>query len=406
MGDVSGDLVLPLNLADVDAAFMTRLLRYRGLIAGTNEVVSQVETDVGMTAGYFSAIKKIRCTYREPTSAPHAFVVKSWPAFELLPKDTIQAMFIRDISAYRFDGTFYPRPTAYLADYDVSAERWALIMEDADGFAVHKSHEQEMTFDDVVRMVPSMVDVAVAWEGADTGEKAEQLADLGVGLWSASENLGMFKSVMPGGAKLFDKLTTLDDSSLIDGPRWDTYLGGAGICELFTKRIDAFFAGADPARGATCTLFHGDLRGDNIFFCDPSPRYPDGWLCIDFQLMYRGPVPTDLAFMMSTATVLPEVYADHNLHLILRLFYDRFMARTSRYTDYTYDTFVREFSMMTAAFFVYAIGIGAAIFQASAFDNEQAVRVELGGRGATEADLSRARAASTDVVAKALRELP
>src|SRR4029078_4320354 len=98
---------------------MTRLLRDRGLIAETNEVVSQVESDVGMTAGYFSAIKKVRCTYRHSTRAPNSFVVKACASYEMLPKDAIRAMFIRDIGAYHFEGTFYPRPAAYLADYDV-----------------------------------------------------------------------------------------------------------------------------------------------------------------------------------------------------------------------------------------------------------------------------------------------
>jgi hypothetical protein len=44
--------------------------------------------------------------------------------------------------------------------------------------------------------------------------------------------------------------------------------------------------------------------------------------------------------------------------------------------------------MMTTVLFVYAVGMGAAIWQASAFENAQAARVELGGKGATEADLT------------------
>jgi len=56
-------LVLPKGLAEVDARFMTTVLRGAGVIAATNEVVSQEEQGVGMTAGYFSEIKKVRCTY-------------------------------------------------------------------------------------------------------------------------------------------------------------------------------------------------------------------------------------------------------------------------------------------------------------------------------------------------------
>jgi hypothetical protein len=193
---------------------------------------------------------------------------------------------------------------------------------------------------------------------------------------------------MPGAAKLVDKLTTLNGSSLVTGPTWDSYLAGPGICEMFTRKLDAFFETVHPANGATCTLAHGDLRGDNIYFCEPSVRYPDGWLCIDFQLMHRGPVPSDLAYLMSSATVLPEVYSGENLHRVLKTFYEQFMDKTAAYKDYTYERFVREFAIMTTVMFVYAVGLGAAVWQASAFNNTQAARIKLGDHGSTEADLT------------------
>jgi Ecdysteroid kinase-like family len=188
---------------------------------------------------------------------------------------------------------------------------------------------------------------------------------------------------------MYSKTAVRAAGMLVSGtPTWDATLGGTGICEMFTRRIDAFFAGAHPARGATCTLSHGDLRGDNIFFCEPSAQYPDGWLCIDFQLLFRGPVPSDLAYLMSSGSVLPEVYMGENLERVLRTFYEQFMAKTQVYKDYTYDQFKREYAMMTTVLFIYATGMGAAIWQASAFENAQAARVELGGKGATEADLT------------------
>ena len=381
-------LVLPKGLDDVDAAFMTQVLRGRGLIAETNEVVSQEEKGVGMTAGYFSAIKKVKCIYKHATDAPDSFVVKTWPSFELLPKESIQGMFIKDFNGYSFPAEhFYPRPKAYLAASDAPNDRWVLVLEDADTFAEHKVHEQEMNFDEVMRMIPKLVDVAVAWEGADSGDKAQQLTGLGVDFWASDANLAVYKAVMPGGAKLFDKTTTLRDSSLIETP-WDEFLGGPGIAEMFTRKLDAFFAPVHPRNGATCTLVHGDLRGDNIFFCDVSDEHPDGWLCIDFQLMFRGPIPSNLAYLMTSGSVLPEVYSGSNMDKVLRTFYDQFMAKTQVYKDYTYEQFLDEYKIMTTVLFIYYVGMGAAIWRAAAFENAQAVRVELGGQGATEADLT------------------
>ena len=345
------------------------------------------ESGVGLTAGYFSDIKRVQCTYRHPTDAPARFVVKAWPAFEILPEDALRAMFVKDISAYHLPADrFYPRVCAVLAEADPAHNRWALVMDDADTFAEHKVHESDMTLDEVLRMIPKLVDVAVAWEGCDRGERADELAHLGVDLWASDDNLGLYKSVMPGGAKLFDRVTTMAASSLTGGHTWDRELG-PGIAELFTRRLEAFFAGAHPKNGATCTLSHGDLRGDNIFFCEPDRHYPEGWLCIDFQLMFRGPVPSDLAFLMGTGTVRPEVYAGDNLQLLLRTFYEQFRSKTSIYREYTYDQFTREYALMSTAHFVYVVGMGAAMWQAGAYANERAARVELGGSPVSEAEL-------------------
>ena len=78
-------------------------------------------------------------------------------------------------------------------------------------------------------------------------------------------------------------------------------------------------------------MVHGDLRGDNLFFCPESLAYPNGWLTIDFQLMTRGPIPSDLAYLMNTGTVLPEVYDPSNRDKIMTRFFEAFMDQTSLY---------------------------------------------------------------------------
>ena len=83
----------------------------------------------------------------------------------------------------------------------------------------------------------------------------------------------------------------------------------------------------------------------------------------------------------------PEVYAGPNQHRVLRAFYDQFIARTRRYPNYSYDQFVDEYRRMATVQYIYFVGFGGAIFQAGAFNNDLGVRIELGGKGATEADL-------------------
>lgn len=380
---------LPRGLDDIDAAFMTQVLRRSGAISATNAVVSQEERGVGMTAGYFSAIKRVVCTYREPTDAPCSFVVKAWPQLEIAPKESIRAMFIKDIKGYQLPAeAFYPRPITHLAAFDAENDLWALVMEDAGTYAEQKVHEQELDFDEVMRMIPGLVDVALAWEGADRGDKAARLEAMGVGFWTSEENLNTFKALVPGSAKIHDRVTMMRESPMVGSPTWPERLGGPGFSELFARRSDAFYARADPARGATCTLAHGDMRGDNIFFCDNHPAYPGGWLCIDFQQLFRGPVPSDLAYLLSSGTVLPEVYEGENLHRILRAFHEAFMAGTRAYPDYTYAAFFDEFATMATVQYIYYLGFGVPFYQGGAYRNELPMRVELGGRGATEADLA------------------
>ena len=382
------DLALPRNLDEADAAFMTGVLRRSGAISASNSVIAQTEQGVGMTAGYFSSIKKVCCTYAEPTDAPTDFVVKAWPSLEIAPKDSIAAMFLKDIRGYQIPAErFYPRPKAHLAAFNDAQGAYVLVMEDAGTFATQKVHEHQLTFDEVMRMIPGLVDVAVAWEGCDQGERAEELASMGIPHWTSPENLDGFKAGMPGGAELFDLVCSAPGSPIHGGRPWSERLGARDFAVRLTTRLDAFFDPLRPENGATCTIVHGDMRGDNFFFCENRPDHPQDWLCIDFQQMVRGPVPSDIAYLMNSGSVRPEVYAGPNQHRVLRAFYDQFIARTRRYPNYSYDQFVDEYRRMATVQYIYFVGFGGAIFQAGAFNNDLGVRIELGGQGATEADL-------------------
>ena len=70
---------LPRNLDDIDADFLTRLLQARGELGADNRVTRCEESDVGMTAGYFSAIKRMRCEFEKPVDLNPSFIVKAWP---------------------------------------------------------------------------------------------------------------------------------------------------------------------------------------------------------------------------------------------------------------------------------------------------------------------------------------
>lgn len=273
-------------------------------------------------------------------------------------------MFIKDIRGYQVPADrFYPRPKTHLAAFDEAQGRFALVMEDAGVFATQKVHEHELAFHEVMRMIPALVDVAVAWEGCDQGERADELVVMDVPHWTSPQLLDGFKTSMPGGAPLYDLICCMPGSPLHGGQTWNERLGVSDLATRMTTRLDAFFAPVRPENGATCTL------------------------CIDFQQMFSGPVPSDLAYLMNSGSVLPDVYTGENHHRVCHAFYDRFMARTRRYPDYTYDQFVDEYRRMATVQFIYYCGFGSVIAKAGAFENDLGMRIELGGKGATEADL-------------------
>ena len=150
---------------------------------------------------------------------------------------------------------------------------------------------------------------------------------------------------MPGGAKLFDKFTTIEAQAL-SARRPGTNISADQASASCSRQGSTPSSPRPPDNGATCTLSHGDLRGDNIFFCEANADYPDGWLCIDFQLLFRGPVPSDLAYLMSTGSVLPEVYTGDNRRGATRVLRP-VHGENPVYKDYTYEAFEREYAMMS-----------------------------------------------------------
>jgi len=89
--------------------------------------------------------------------------------------------------------------------------------------------------------------------------------------------VGSFEEIGYGGAALVDGFVNQNDAFAADDPvsfghaklapwkGWKDDLGIDNYAQEFFKSYEAFWARADPANGATCTVSHGDLRGDNMF---------------------------------------------------------------------------------------------------------------------------------------------
>jgi hypothetical protein len=360
---------LPFELAptlkDVDCKFMTTLLRFRGLLGAGDEVVSMEEKGVGVTAGYLSTIKKLACTLspHAPPSCPTHFVVKAWPEVELLPSAAIAGLFKADIKGYTlFEArNYFPRPDVYLATFDEAKARYGLIMADCDRVATPAVHEHPLNLDQVRAMIPQLVHVAVCYEGAQEGTHSAAAQLKHMHHWK--DLVASMRPLMLQNAVLFDELVTgvghpsgisirpfEEDPDDFLGPfvAWQDRGLGLDFAQMFTRCEAELMQQVNP-EVATCTLVHGDLRGDNLFF---DTRLPHGWLAIDFQMNFLGPVVSDLAYVLMSGTVHPDVYKNHTDALIEE-FYTEFMKRTSKYKDYTLEQCRKEFAVMIYVSVVY-----------------------------------------------------
>ena len=324
---------LPKGIDEVDAAWMSALLQHRGVLPAGVSVASIEKKDVGMTAGYFSSIAKIECTFSAPVpvGTPTKFVAKAWPPFELLPKEAIGNMFVNDIKGYSEypADEFYPRPRAFLASYDVDENLYALVMEDATEIAEQKVHENELTLEETKRMLPKMAKLAAMYEDCHTEASPMHERCAYLPLWAQAENLGIYfgeeGKPFSDGMGLHDELMA---KHAIGGEWSKLEPSMEGYATLLGSKWEQFWARSHPENGASVTISHGDLRGDNLFLTDSND---DGWLLIDFQLMFKGPIPSDLAYLMSSGSVLPSVYNDGEEE-VLQLFYDEFQKHTKAYT--------------------------------------------------------------------------
>lgn len=362
---------LPATLKAVDCTFMTTLLRFRNLIGKNDEVVSMEECGVGVTAGFFSTIKKVTCKLspNAPTTCPTQFVVKAWPEFELLPAMAIASLFKADIMGYTHfpSSEFYPRPDVYLATFDEAKARYVLIMADCDSVATQAIHEKPLNLEQVRAMIPILAHVAAKYEGSHEPSHPDYEQTKHMRHWS--EIVAGLRPLMAKGAPLFDETVTgvghpsgvaihpfeeEPDDFLGKYSTWQEQGLGLDFAQQFTRCEKELSAQITP-EFATCSISHGDLRGDNLFF---NEKLPHGWMAIDYQMNFKGPVVSDLAYILMTGTVQPEVYQNHTDELI-EFFYTEFMKKTSKYKEYTLKQCRFEFSRMMLVPFIYFYAMGA-----------------------------------------------
>ena len=303
---------------------MTEVLRRSGVIDETNEVVALDR----IRRRHDRRILLLNQESHVPLQASGRcadFIRREGLAeLEILPKESLEAIFVSDIKAYSFPEAVLSA-SAGLPRRVRPAEQsgWVLVMENVETFGEQKVHEKEMNFQEVERMIPGLVEVAVAWEGCDEGDRARELAEIGVDLWVSDSNLGVFKAVMPGGREAVRQandargLRPRGRAAVGRVPRWP------GNRRDVDDPTGCLLRGGPPAAGCHLHLLpRGHERRQHLLLRAERPVSRTVGCASTSSMMFRGPVPSDLAYLLTSGRSCPTSTPGQTSSACCAQFYD------------------------------------------------------------------------------------
>jgi hypothetical protein len=320
-------VTVPRAIGDVDAAFIDAALREAGVLSGSAHVTSCEIGYLGEGVGMLGDLARVALDYSPAAAGPASLIVKV-PTTHPANRDRglAFAFYEREARLYelftrtgRTGGLRIPH--CYAAPMDLSAQRFALLLEDLDASGFCPA-------DQVAGLQPDQAHLATEqlarfhaewWDAVDTPELA----------WLPTSNDEVTKQaalIMRGNWPLFverfgDGLT---DDGLSLGPRV-----GANYEALL-----------DGIARAPRTIVHTDYRLDNLFF--PAPIGATAPLAVvDWQLCTRGRGAYDIAYLLGQS-MDPELRAAHEDD-VLRTWHEA--LRVARVDGYSLDDAREDYAL-------------------------------------------------------------
>ena len=332
--------------ASTDAAtpeFVTGALREGGVI-GSDTSVAEVEHEpIGVGVGVVGQLARLQLRYEgRAAGAPGTVVLK-------MPSQFPENRAVGDhFNFYEREGRFYQQigdklpvrtPRCYWNHIDVDTRTFALLLEDLGA-----------------RTMISQV----AGLGADRAREAlEAVARLHATWWSspALDTLDW----MP---KLDDPINLAAGQQYRDAwPVFVERLGDALPTDALEvgERTQRVFEQLmiDGMAEAPTTICHGDFRIDNLLF-DDDAEGADRVAVLDWQISYRGPAVTDIAYLLCQSMPV-DVRRSHEQEL-LRAWYEALVAGAGRPIDeYPFDLAWTQYQRAVLGTTVYAVTITGAM---------------------------------------------
>lgn len=298
MSRVAGrEVGLPTTIEEVDAAWLTSVLRTSGAIGPDRSVASAELEPFAEGLGFLSILHRATLTYDgDAPGAPDTVIIKMITDLEV-QRGIGEALqfYPRELRFYREVAPMagFRSPVAHAAIMADDSADFVLVMEDLSGIR--------------------QLDQAVGVDAADALLAAETMARMH-GAFAGKDLSDLATTFLP-----FDNPIYQVALPQVFAGGWETCKAEAG--DLLSPEIVAFgdrFAELVPffmQQFSGTTLVHADWRADNLMVDDATGEM----VVIDFQLVGVGVPSYDLGYFMSQS-MEPEVRAEHGQAVIDRYF--------------------------------------------------------------------------------------
>ncbi len=328
MGNIAGlEAGLPRSIDEVDATWMTTVLRTSGAIDGGTEVSSLTSTPFAVGAGLLSLLHRVELDYAGSSNGPGTVIVK----FPIdIPHQRAIAdslgFYPREIRFYRELAPHSPvsTPVVYAAAMAEDSTDFVVVMED---LSHHESTDQRIgaSWEQVLKSIEAMAALHARWhEHPDLADLADTFPPmLNPGYLHGLPQIfaaGWPNAQEHGADHLTPELRVFGDR--------------------YGDHMEFMLATAN----SPTTLVHGDWRLDNLFFDGDQVKV------IDFQISGLASGVYDLAYFVSQS-IDPEVRKGREDELIDR--YVAALAANGVVRDR--DEVTHQFKVAVAQCFIYGV---------------------------------------------------
>jgi hypothetical protein len=280
---------VPVSTEVADAAFVTAALREGGVLGSDSSVAEVSHETIGEGVGIVGQLARLSLRYEGNASgAPGTVILKIPSAF---PENRAVG---DHYDFYQREGRFYQQladkvpmrtPRCYWNHVDPGSNTFGMLLEDL-GDRTMISQVAGIPGGRAAAALRALARLHGAWWGAPALDSLTWMPRLDDPInLAAGEG---YREAWPRFLELIE-----------DGIPAEGIDIGAGTKEQFESLIHK---GIAEAAGSVC---HGDFRGDNLMFDDRAPG-DDEVAVLDWQIAYRGPAVTDVAYFLCQSLTIEE----------------------------------------------------------------------------------------------------